>query len=305
MTIVEGAEIIQERIIINFEGDPGIEIDALIASLEYTKTTLRAAKGNIPNVEDYRIRVEPFKEGSFIVNITLITYLVLELLPSVMTMGKVLLETLKIWLALRGSPPKQIIRNQNTNTVEITGDNNTVINVNLESFNTSIDSKKIADDMSLFAKAMMKSATTRGKVNFSVEQEDSSDSVELKLDELRDIRTPVYMKDAIVIQSVNVTTIIINPIALDWENVEKWKYTSPFSEKPFNATIEDKDFVKKVQSGEVFFNPETKLKVLIKTTETLIDDGSGKKEYEHTILEVLEIINKEHYTQMHLYKNAK
>ena len=41
-----------------------------------------------------------------------------ELLPTVTSMGKVFLDTIKIWQTLKGKPAKQVIRNQtNNNTV--------------------------------------------------------------------------------------------------------------------------------------------------------------------------------------------
>lgn len=160
-----GIQKTEEKIKLCFEGEKGIEIETLLASLEYTNTTLKAVKNNVSGISDYQIVVEPFKEGSFIIDITLFVYIVAELLPTICSMGGILLETIKIWKTLKGKPAQQIIRNQINNTVEIVGDNNTVIVVTPEALKVVTDTKKIAQDISDVAKKMLKDPTKSGTIH--------------------------------------------------------------------------------------------------------------------------------------------
>jgi len=286
-----GLQKTEEKIKLHFEGSRGIEIETLIASLEYTKTTLKASKNNIPGVQEYEILVEPFKEGSFVVDITLLVYAATELLPSVVSIGTVFLETLKIWKVLKGQPAKQVIRNQTNNTVEITGDNNVVINVSPEALGTAMDSKKIADDISNVAKKLLKDTTDRGSLNFTLEKHGQKETVTYNYEDIKEIKSPVYLKESLSDKSITISHIILKPNIVNFDKIDDWKFTSSLSEKPFKAKIEDSDFRRRVLDGEISFGSETRIKVILQTIETELKDGSGKKTYEHSIIKVEDIID--------------
>ncbi|MFA7054925.1 MAG: hypothetical protein WC134_00150 [Acholeplasmataceae bacterium] len=291
MSSIIGLQKTEEKIKLHFEGSRGIEIETLIASLEYTKTTLKASKNNIPGVQEYEILVEPFKEGSFVVDITLLVYAATELLPSVVSIGTVFLETLKIWKVLKGQPAKQVIRNQTNNTVEITGDNNVVINVSPEALGTAMDSKKIADDISNVAKKLLKDTTDRGSLNFTLEKHGQKETVTYNYEDIKEIKSPVYLKESLSDKSITISHIILKPNIVNFDKIDDWKFTSSLSEKPFKAKIEDSDFRRRVLDGEISFGSETRIKVILQTIETELKDGSGKKTYEHSIIKVEDIID--------------
>lgn len=291
MSSIVGLQKTEEKIKLHFEGSRGIEIETLIASLEYTKTTLKASKNNIPGVQEYEILVEPFKEGSFVVDITLLVYAATELLPSVVSIGTVFLETLKIWKVLKGQPAKQVIRNQTNNTVEITGDNNVVITVSPEALGTAMDSKKIAEDISNVAKKLLKDATDRGSLNFTLEKHGQKETVTYNYEDIKEIKSPVYLKESLSDKSITISHIILKPNIVNFDKIDDWKFTSSLSEKPFKAKIEDSDFRRRVLDGEISFGSETRIKVILQTIETELKDGSGKKTYEHSIIKVEEIID--------------
>src|SRR5690554_1720448 len=161
----------EENIEFQFDGEKGIDIETLIASLEYTKTVLKSTKNNVAGIEDYEIIVEPFKEGSFIVAIKVLAYSLVELIPSILTMGEVFTQTFKIWKTLRGKPPKEVIRNEMNNTIKIVGDNNTVV-VSPETLNVVTDTKKIAEDLSNISKKMSKDSSRTGNIKLTVAKDD-------------------------------------------------------------------------------------------------------------------------------------
>lgn len=291
MSSIIGLQKTEEKIKLHFEGSRGIEIETLIASLEYTKTTLKASKNNIPGVQEYEILVEPFKEGSFVVDITLLVYAATELLPSVVSIGTVFLETLKIWKVLKGQPAKQVIRNQTNNTVEITGDNNVVITVSPEALGTAMDSKKIAEDISTVAKKLLKDTTDRGSLNITLEKNGQKETVTYNYEDIKQIKSPVYLKESLSDKSITISHIILKPNIVNFDKIDDWKFTSSLSEKPFKAKIEDSDFRRRVLDGEISFGSETRIKVILQTIETELKDGSGKKTYEHSIIKVEDIIN--------------
>ena len=291
MSSIVGLQKTEEKIKLHFEGSRGIEIETLIASLEYTKTTLKASKNIIPGVQEYEIVVEPFKEGSFVVDITLLVYAATELLPSLVSIGTVFLETLKIWKVLKGQPAKQVIRNQTNNTVEITGDNNNVIIVSPEALGTAIDSKKIAEDISNVAKKLLKDSTDRGSLNFTLEKYGQKETVTYDYEDIKEIKSPVYLKESLSDRSITISHIILKPNIVNFDKIDDWKFTSSLSDKPFKAKIEDSEFRRRVLDGDISFGSETRLKVILQTIETELKDGSGKKTYEHTIIKVEDIVD--------------
>ncbi len=291
MSSIVGLQKTEEKIKLHFEGSRGIEIETLIASLEYTKTTLKASKNNIPGVQEYEILVEPFKEGSFVVDITLLVYAATELLPSVVSIGTVFLETLKIWKVLKGQPAKQVMRNQTNNTVEITGDNNNVIIVSPEALGTAMDSKKIAEDISNVAKKLLKDTTDRGSLNITLEKHGHKETVTYNYEDIKEIKSPVYLKESLSDKSITISHIILKPNIVNFDKIDDWKFTSSLSDKPFKARIEDSEFRRRVLEGEISFGSETRIKVILQTIETELKDGTGKKTYEHTIIKVEDIID--------------
>ncbi|MDD4070570.1 MAG: hypothetical protein PHF05_09025 [Candidatus Izemoplasmatales bacterium] len=291
MSSIVGLQKTEEKIKLHFEGSRGIEIETLIASLEYTKTTLKASKNNIPGVQEYEILVEPFKEGSFVVDITLLVYAATELLPSVVSIGTVFLETLKIWKVLKGQPAKQVMRNQTNNTVEITGDNNNVIVVSPEALGTAMDSKKIAEDISNVAKKLLKDTTDRGLLNITLEKHGHKETVTYNYEDIKEIKSPVYLKESLSDKSITISHIILKPNIVNFDKIDDWKFTSSLSDKPFKAKIEDSEFRRRVLDGEITFGSETRIKVILQTVETELKDGTGKKTYEHTIIKVEDIID--------------
>lgn len=291
MSSIIGLQKTEEKIKLHFEGSRGIEIETLIASLEYTKTTLKASKNNIPGVQEYEILVEPFKEGSFVVDITLLVYAATELLPSVVSIGTVFLETLKIWKVLKGQPAKQVMRNQTNNTVEITGDNNNVIIVSPEALGTAMDSKKIAEDISNVAKKLLKDTTDRGSLNITLEKHGHKETVTYNYEDIKEIKSPVYLKESLSDKSITISHIILKPNIVNFDKIDDWKFTSSLSDKPFKARIEDSEFRRRVLEGEISFGSETRIKVILQTIETELKDGTGKKTYEHTIIKVEDIID--------------
>jgi len=298
LTNIIGMQKTEEKIQLRFEGGKGIEIETLIASLEYTKTTLKASKNNIPGIQDYEILVEPFKQGSFIIDITLLVYAAAELLPTVTSMGKVFIDTLRIWQTLKGKPAKQVIRNQTNNTVEITGENNTVIIVSPEALGAVTDSKKIAEDISNMVKKISKDTTNRGAINYTLEKDNVKETVTYSSDDIKELKTPVYLKDSLTEKNITISHIVLKPNIVNFEKIDDWKFTSSLTEKPLKAKIEDMDFKRKVLDGEISFGTETRIKVVLQTFETELKDGSGKKSHEHTIIKVEEIIEHDRSNQL-------
>ena len=300
MEKISGVSIKEERIKLHFEGDKGIDIDTLLASLEYTKTTLKSSKKYLTNVNDYEIIIQPFKEGSFIVEIALFVGLVSELLPAVKTMGEIFMETVKIWKFLKGEPAKEIIHNQTNNTIEIIGDNNTVMIVQPESFSTVNDTKKIAEDFSSISKKMLKDPTTRGNIQYCLENEKGTETTSYNQQDILNTKSVVYIGESSVKKSVSTSHLMLSPIIVNFDKPTDWKFSSPLSEKPIKADIEDLDFKTKVESGEIQFGNDTQLDVVLQTIETEYTDGSSKKKYEHSIKQVINIIYPEKHEQTDL-----
>lgn len=297
MKRIEGLEIKEEHIKLHFDGDKGIDIDTLLASLEYMKTTLKSSKKFLNNVNEYEIIVHPFKEGSFVLDVTLMISLVTELLPFAKTMGEVFIETLKIWKFLKGEPANQIIHNQTNNTIEIVGDNNTVLVVQPESLATVNDTKKIADDFANISRKMLKDSTNRGNIHYSVTNENGLEIESFNKQDITNTKSVVYISESAVKKTVSKAHIMLCPIILNFNKITDWKFSSQFSDKPIKAEIEDQNFKSMVENGEIHFGNDTLLEVVLQTTEIEYIDGKGKKKFEHIIKQVVNIVNTEKHEQ--------
>ncbi|MGS0972971.1 MAG: hypothetical protein ACVCEJ_07050 [Candidatus Izemoplasmataceae bacterium] len=300
MKKVEGLSIKEEHIKLHFEGDQGIDIDTLVASLEYTKTTLKSSKKFLTSVDNYEIIVQPFKEGSFVIDITLLVSLAAELLPAAKTMGEIFIETIKIWKFLKGEPAKEIIHNKTENKIEIIGDNNSVLIVQPESLSTLNDTKKIAEDFSNISKKMLKDSTNRGNLQYSVRNENGIEQESYSQQDIRNTKSVVYLSESSVKKSVSTSHILLSPIIVNFNKPTDWKFSSPLSDKPIKADIEDLDFKTKVEKGEIQFGNDTQLDVVLQTTEIEYIDGSSKKKYEHCIKQVVDIIYPDKNEQTHI-----
>lgn len=291
MRDIKGNNLVKESIRLHFEGEAGIDINILISSLEYTKTTLKSTRNAIPGINKYEIFVEPFKEGSFIIDIAILTFMANELLPIANTMSSVFLDTLKIWQVLKGKPAKEVITNTIDNSVKIVGDNNTVINVSPEALNVTMDTKKIADNIADLARNMISDSTNRTNLKISVESNSIKETLTYSKNDLEGLKTPVYLKESLSEETITINHIIVKPNIVNFEKIDDWKFSSSFNDKPFKAKIEDDKFKLGVKNGNISFGTDTRLKVVLQTIETSTKDGTDRKKYEHSILKVEDIID--------------
>jgi hypothetical protein len=289
-----------ENITIHFNGETGIEIDTLIAALEYTRTTLKAAKKNLSGIKEYELIVEPFKQGSFIVDFTLLTYVFVEMFPTIKTMGEILIESIQIFKLLKGEQAKSITHNNITNNFYITGEDNTVLQVSNEGMMTVSDSNKISNELSQMAKKMIGDTTSKNSIEYILRSDENSEQVKLDTSELKVLTKPVYLKDGISKQNITINHVILQADIVNFKKPEGWKFSSSLSDKQFKATIEDNDFRRKVEQGEITFGTETRIEVVLQTIETELQDGSGKKEYKHSILKVENVISPEKFTHTNI-----
>ncbi len=227
----------------------------------------------------------------------MLAYSLVELIPSILTMGEVFTQTFKIWKTLRGKPPKEVIRNEMNNTIKIVGDNNTVV-VSPETLNVVTDTKKIAEDLSNISKKMSKDSSRTGNIKLTVAKDDDVEILELDKETVETLKNPVFLKDSISKEEVTVSHIVLKPGTVKFDNIDDWVFYSSLSEKPIKAKIEDSEFRRKVSEGVITFGSETRIEVILQTTTSTLTDGSEKKTTEHKILKVEKVIDAEKVDQL-------
>jgi len=154
-----------------------------------------------------------------------------------------------------------------------------------------MDSKKIAEDISNVAKKLLKDTTDRGSLNITLEKHGHKETVTYNYEDIKEIKSPVYLKESLSDKSITISHIILKPNIVNFDKIDDWKFTSSLSDKPFKARIEDSEFRRRVLEGEISFGSETRIKVILQTIETELKDGSSKKTHEHSIIKVEDIID--------------
>ena len=270
---------------INFGGEYEIDIKALATTLDNIFYILDKIVLDKNPDAFIKFKVKDTRKGSFEIDLqALIQFGVTVFTPQNIEFASNCLSSLvrffEIKNHLKGNQPKEGKQNpENPNTTIIINNYGQYQYVNTADFHQYTTLPNIDEKITeIFKNCDRDSFNIKqdNKILFSAESEDFK-HLSQKID------TDLLIQDSQIIDEI--TTLLI-PTKVPYEGNSKWefKYT-----KKIKATINDSDFIRKFQNGEVLIPPKTVLKAKMLCIRTLNENGDTLKE-EYEITQVLEVI---------------
>jgi len=248
-----------ESIILHFGTKPH-EIDAktLLESFGAIETALMGISCHGHPEARFRIKVKPFQKGSFEVPIEVQQWVLTTGLSLMSTdwvtaraSVKILLELIKLKLALKGKEAKVIRRNGDT--VEIYKNSRSTINVDQRTYNILVKDAAVGDAIAKGFKALETDTEIK---SFTVLSEQREKLLDVPRRSFRDIsKTKKETADSRQPVTERLELPIFKPV-LDKSKGYKWEFYYRGIKK-ISAAITDENFLERVNNGERFGRGDT------------------------------------------------
>jgi len=266
MQVIE-KQVITERINLNLGGESKISIDALIDTLEATKRGLRELAANLyePKTTELEIYVEPFKQGSFDIDIAVkLAAIAGGLWPVLIPLGKAFVKTLFVRKKTKGEETPVTFNGNNNVFIIHTGTGD--INLEPEIFKAMTGKNAYEKETQAAFKNLDKDHT-RSDLTITVDDGRTAPISEtIRKEEMIHLSKPLNLTKNLVTvkQDTNKVWLTVEkPTFIDGQ--DKWSFS--FNGEIFDARILDNNFLEAVAEKRVFFGKGTTIECDLEITE--------------------------------------
>ncbi len=267
-----------------FEGSSDVNAAILGSSLSSLSSVVDRLVSEGENGKEYSLKVTATRKGSFVVDLSLMVVAAQQLIPVIQGAGTIISITkgiLDIKKALKGEKPKDVVKNESENVIEITSPDGSHLVVPAGS-DVVFRDPKIDRDISAFAHAVylhnknggLRLTTPEGTYSYGNE-------------DVQAMMIPqefVEFSDQDFENSIRVT-LPVHTVAL--KGHASWKFT--YAGRTITAKIADTKFLNSVHSGGNAFKAGDMLDVLLNVKTKQSNDGRVIGE-SHQILRVFQVI---------------
>lgn len=242
-----------EIVNLNLGGKDKVTLDSLIRTLEATRRGLKELSNNLydPKTTEVEIFVEPFKEGSFDINLIVQVATIVGGFASVFVpLGKAFFKTLVVRKRAKGKIDKVTEDVSNNTFIIHTGEGD--INIEKDIFHAMTKTKAYEEETTKAFKAL-DDDDSRTDFTITVSGDKSETLTEtITKEEMAHLRKPLNLtKNLIKLeQTINRVWIKVEVVKFT-EGQTKWTFS--FNGERFNAEIEDNDFIEKINNQEYSF----------------------------------------------------
>ena len=252
--------------------------DAAANMIAFSEFISSAAKTTFGEKADVKAEVAGFEHGSFMTNLVIsVGGVVVPVLASadISTMFEVVKGSIGLWRFLQGKEPREV--EQTDNGIKVTNNNGQIQYFNADTVNL-VFNEKATDAVGKFVRdALSKDGVDSLAVHASVN--DSPAELMTVAQSESQWFVPVALETPIFDQTIPMILLIESPVFKDGN---KWRFYD--GANSFSASIEDEEFLQKVEDGEAFAKGDS-LHVELRINQVRKGD---KLSTEKTVVRVLE-----------------
>lgn len=291
----------EERLTLKFDGSNEISLETLRQCLDITLDTMKfVADRNITENDFCRFVVREVRKGSFVIDIGVVVDIAAGIVTSISGLAGIIVGIFKLRKHLKGKEPKEIKKQDSG--VKIENCEGSTIIVDNATYNTYVIDNVTEKSLARFSEILSKDPARTG---FTVER---SNADGVKLEEVSFTKEDLaYTSSALDVEKFDNNLVERNTDT--WVRVSKaayigdskWEFITDFDNTRINASIEDKDFLRKFRNSEITLTPNSvlyiRLRIRIKTDEK--GNPTGKMLY--AVVRVNKIQDTKTGTQMSLF----
>lgn len=288
-----------DRIIIKFDGENNIDLEILATTLNSIIYTLNAISKQVLNKGDkYKFIVKDFERGSFIINIEVIRIVVETLVNLGPAIIPILAEMFNLRKFLKGEPPSKIIK-ANDSIVQVINNFGEIKNISVNTFNTYINNPQLDKKLAGISQKISKDVSRTGFSIDTIENDEKTSEVYYSRDDLQLTSKSIDVESLSTRVEEKVNQLWLTIAKVDFVEDTKWEFL--FYNSKISAKILDKEFLRRIQSGEIVLSAGTQLYSKVKETRSIKTESKEKVKIEFIILEVMEIKHPEKFEQEKLF----
>ncbi len=292
----------KESLKINFGGEDCIRIDTLRDSLDATLKTLEIIANKTLKKEDYcKFVVENVQIGCFEIIISVIKDILPELVLAGVTampeIVKTYIEIIKLRKSLKGHPPIKI--EDNNGRKEITNRDGNVIIIENSTFNIYVNNDEIEKGLAKMNRTISQDG---GRTTLEIKSYDqngnSNEDVDYSEEEIKQSSIAIDVDkliDDIEIQEFKSSAFIKRPC---FSGEAKWELNIPVLDRTVSVSVEDDEFLEKVQKGEISFSAATRIEARFESKTRIDKNGESVGATRYALKQVISIKQREQTKQM-------
>jgi len=274
-----------ESLKMRFNGENEINLDTLSESLNSTLECLKIIADNVLSKEDYcKFVVKIIERGSFVIDISVIKEIAQTFAPIATGITAVLTGIFAIRKHLNGKLPKKIDKNSNIHTTIINAKGKTQI-FNTTVVNIYVKGEDIEKNLSKLSSALAKDDA---RTTLVVEAK-NLETIEYSKSDLENTSNIINISDFDKDKIETTDELTVKIKKLYFQGDAKWDFIILSTRQTISATIEDTEFLEKIQRCMIPLMSETKLKVLLKTIQKIDKEGNFIGKAQYFILKVTQI----------------
>jgi predicted CopG family antitoxin len=241
------------------------------------------------------IQIKPFKKGSFDIEVWLkYAPFIAIIVPVVMKVGEGLIKSYRARKKIKGQEPKSVTFITQNNNYDVEIYNGDHITIEKEVYEAMTKNKTLEKSTSAQFKSLDQDKA-RVDVEISVESEGEIITENISKEELANLAKPLDLSKFTLVPKQYITSTWLTIGNVDFLGDRKAKFID-YSGNEITAEIRDMAYLEKIKNGELSFKAQTRLHVRLQTIET--PNIKGKSSYEHQIIEVIDIKQKEDFEQL-------
>lgn len=252
--------------------------------------------------EDYcKFVVENVQIGCFEIIISVIKDILPELVLAGVTampeIVKTYIEIIKLRKSLKGHPPIKI--EDNNGRKEITNRDGNVIIIENSTFNIYVNNDEIEKGLAKMNRTISQDG---GRTTLEIKSYDqngnSNEDVDYSEEEIKQSSIAIDVDkliDDIEIQEFKSSASIKRPC---FSGEAKWELNIPVLDRTVSVSVEDDEFLEKVQKGEISFSAATRIEARFESKTRIDKNGESVGATRYALKQVISIKQREQTKQM-------
>lgn len=282
----------KESLKIHFGGKDSIDIETLRDALDATLKSLKViADKNLKKEDHCKFIIENVQKGSFEIIISVVKDIIPEIDAAVgISAGIVTIFTgiAAFRKFLKGRNPKKIEDKENGK--EVTNYYGDVTFINCNTLDTYVSDDEIEKSFARMSKTISKDGD---RTTLVIEEYDADgklkESVEYNKEELTQTSNAIEVEkltDDYEIQEFKSTALIKRPC---FSGDAKWELRITVLDRIVNVSVDDSDFLEKVQKGDISFSAATRIEAKFESKTRLDKSGDSNGLTRYSLKKVLSI----------------
>lgn len=279
----------EERLTLKFDGTNEISLETLRQCLDITLDTMKfVADRNLTDKDYCRMVVQDVRKGSFVIDIGLVVDIATGIITGISSLAGIVISIFKLRKHLKGKEPKKIHKEENG--VKIENCEGNIISVNYATYNTYVIDNSTEKSLARFSEILAKDTERSG---FTIERLNDKgeklDEVTFTKDDLQSTATALDVEkfeDNITERYSNMW-LKVSKAAYIGES--KWEFITWDESMRISASIDDKAFLQKFRTSEIFLTPNTLLEVRLRSRVKTDESGNVTSKPIYSITQVLRL----------------